>query len=217
MNEKKLKNRAMKSFWWGLLFWLSALMIYVGYAGKSETFMGVWLVVLLWSWKKHSDVQAEYGPTERLFSLGSIEIFNDVIEKYTTSDQKISVKCLEPYRKIFDFKTYPSKYIDYKIIVGDNEYALHDISKFIIDEDENIKRFYAAQASMKRATGKGGQSISDAMARQRDLRESRRVVIEFTDGTSYLLSSIDDVIAKEIENSLKQYHLKDANMKYESV
>lgn len=198
------KKRAMSSFWWGTLFWVSALMMYVGYVGKNETFIVVWLLILLWSWKKHSDVQAEYGPTEHLFTLGNIEIFNNVIEKYTTSDQKISVKCLEPYRKVFDFKTYPSKYIDYKILVGDNEYSFHDISKFIIDEDENIKRFYATQASIKRATGKGGQSISDAMARQRDLRETRRVIIEFKDGTSYFLSDIDMSIAKEIEKLLSE-------------
>lgn len=202
LSVEQRKKRAMKSFWWGTLFWLSVLMMYVGYAGKNEVFIAVWFVVLLWSWKKHSDVQAEYGPSERIFTLGNIEVFNDVIEQYTTSDQKILVKCLEPYRKVFDFKTYPTKYIDHKLVIGDKEYSLSDLSKFVIDEDESIKRFYAAQASMKRATGKGGQSISDAMARQRDLRETRRIIIEFMDGNSYLLSNVDDQIAKDIQTGL---------------
>lgn len=204
MTIEERKKRAMRSFWWGMLFWISAFMMYVGYAGKSEAFIAIWFIILLWSWKKHSDVQAEYGPTEHLFVLGNIEIFNDVLEKYTTSDQKISVQCIEPYRKVFDFKAYPSKYIDHKILVGDREYSLLDISKFIIDEDEHIKHFYATQASIKRATGKGGQSISDAMARQRDLRETRRVIIELKDGTSYFLSNIDMSIAKEIEKLLSE-------------
>lgn len=202
LSIEERKKRAMKSFWWGTLFWLSALMMYLGYAGKNETFIAVWFVILLWSWKKHSDVQAEYGPTEHLFTLGNIEVFNNVIEKYTTSERKISVKCLEPYRKIFDFKTYPTKYVDHKILVDDQEYSLRDVSKFIIDEDESIKQVYAAQASIKRATGRGGQSIADAMARQRDLRETRRIIIEFIDGSSYLLSNIDEKIAKDIETVL---------------
>lgn len=201
------KKRAMKSFWWGALFWLSVFMTYMSYKyGNSRLLMDIFKVIfpilIILSWKKHSDVQSEYGPSEQVLTLGNIEVFNDVVEKYTTSDQKILVKCLEPYRKVFDFKTYPTKYINHKILIGDKEYSLQDVSKYIIDEDENIKRFYAAQSSIKRATSKGGQSITDAMARQRDLRESRRIIIEFTDGNSYLLSNVGDYIAKEIEVAL---------------
>lgn len=204
LSIEQRKKRAMKSFWWGTLFWLSIFMTYMSYMyGNSRLLMDIFKVVfpilIIWSWKKHSDIQAEHGPLEQVFTLGNIEVYNDIIEKYTTSDQKIVVKCLEPYRKVFDFKTYPTKYIDHKILVADKEYSLRDLLKFIIDEDENIKRFYAAQSSMKRATSKGGQSIADAMARQRDLRASRRVIIEFNDGNSYLLSNIDENIAKDIE------------------
>lgn len=196
-----------KSLGWNALFWISVFMTFMSYGyGDSRLLMDIFRVIfpilIIWSWKKQSDIQSENGPTEHVFTLGNIEIFNDVLEQYTTSDQKISVKCLEPYRKVFDFKTYPSKYINHKILVGDREYSLHDISKFIIDEDENIKKFYAAQASIKRATGKGGQSIADAMARQRDLRETRRVIIEFKDDSSYLLSNVVDYIAKDIEAAL---------------
>lgn len=193
----------MKSFWWGILFWISAFMIYIGIAGKNEVFAIVWGVILLWSWKKHSDSEAEKEPKKRNFVLGQIEVFNEVLQKYTTSGEKVIVNCLEPFRKVYDFQSYPSKYIEHKIIIGEKEYSLTDLIRFVIDNDEGIMRHYATQASIKRAVGNGGQSISDAMARQRDLREARRLILEFTDGTSYLLSNVDEAIAKDIEKLLQ--------------
>lgn len=192
----------MKSFWWGALFWISALMIYIGVTGKSEAFALIWLGILLWSWKKHSDSEAEKEPKKRNFTLGQVEIFNEVLQKYTASEEKIIVNCLEPFRKVYDFKSYPSQYIEHKILVREKEYSPADLVRFVIDNDEGIMRHYATQASIKRATGNGGQSISDAIARQRDLREARRLLIEFTDGTSYLLSNVDESIAKDIEKLL---------------
>lgn len=83
-------------------------------------------------------------------------------------------------------------------MVEGKEYSIEDLSKFVITEDEKIMTHYAESAALKRANGRGGQSIADASARRRDLQESRRLEIAFNDGESYLLSEVYEPIAKEI-------------------
>lgn len=195
------KGTLKKYLGWGLLFWLSVGMVVVAFLTENIWLGMIFSVMLVWSWKKPDSIDGA-EPKQREFVLGKVENYNEVIQKYVTSDQAILVQCLEPHRKLFDFHSYPSKYERYKIFVGDKEYSIDDIAKFIIDDDEGIKRHYARQASIKNAIGRGGQSITDAMARQRDLREARRIIIEFNDATSYLLSNVDEAIAHEIEKSL---------------
>lgn len=194
------KGTLKKHLVWGGLFWLSVGMIVVAFLTENFWLGMIFGITLVWSWKKTDEIGFS-EPKQREFTLGKIEVFNDVIQKYITSDQKILVECLEPHRSSFDFKSYSTTYQNHKVIVGEKEYSIDDITKFIIDDDEGIKRHYAAQASIKSATGRGGH-ITDAMARARDLREARRVIIEFNDTTSYLLSNVDEAIAIDIEKSL---------------
>ncbi|MDD3770735.1 MAG: hypothetical protein PHV10_09015 [Sulfuricurvum sp.] len=195
------KGTLKKYLAWGALFWLSVGMVAVAFLTENIWLGMIFGVILMWSWKKTDSIEGA-EPKQREFILGKVENYNDVIQKYVTSNESILVQCLEPHRKLFDFQSYPSKYESYKFFVGDKEYSIDEISKFIIDDDEGIKRHYATQASIKSAVGRGGQSITDAMARQRDLREARRVILEFNNTTSYLLSNVDETIAKDIEKSL---------------
>lgn len=194
-----------KAIFWIAVIAFSGFMTFMSYAyGDSRALMDFFRVVFpvltIWGLKKYNDIEAEYGPRPREFVLGQVQVYNDVIEVYVTTDQKIMVECVEPFRKIFDFKTYPSKFEKHLIIIGEKRYPISELTKFILRDDESIAKHYAESAAQKRANGRGGQSITDAAARRRDLREARRLEVEFADGYSLLLSNVDEKIVKEIQS-----------------
>lgn len=193
-------------FWLAVIY-ISGFMSVMSYVyGDSRMIMDIFRIVFplltIWGLKKYSDIEAEYGPRPREFILGKIQVYNDVLESFTTTEQVVSIQCVEPFRKIFDFKKYPSKYEEYKIIIGNKEYSLSDITKFVIHNDQNIAVHYANIAALKRANGRGGQSISDAAARQRDLNTTRRLEMAFSDNTSYTLANLNQPVVNDMRGLL---------------
>lgn len=193
-----------KAIFWLVVIIVSGFMSFMTFAyGDGRALMNIFRVVFpvltIWGLKKYNDVEAEYGPRPRAFALGQVQVYNDILEAYTTTEQKIIVECVEPFRKIFDFKTYPSKYEHHMIVSGDNRYPLSALTKFILREDDSIAKHYADSAALKRANGRGGQSIADAAARRRDLHAARRLEVEFQDGESFLLANVDERIVKDIQ------------------
>lgn len=205
MEHAKINMRMMG---WTLVFLFSGFMTYMSYVyGDNSILMAVfkivWPALFLLSIKKYNDAEIETGPKNREYTLGTVESYNEVLGQYLPTDKKITVKCLEPVSKILDFKPKPTKFIDHKILVDGKEYSISDLTKFIILESESIKEFYAELGAKKRAVGNNGQTITDAMSRQRDLKETRRIQIGLHDGSFYSLCKVNEVIAKDIENMIK--------------
>ncbi len=127
------------------------------------------------------------------FELGNTLTYNPTLEKIINGNGYL----------IGFYKNENNNIISNLLIIDDknNTYTLNNITKFKIMEDHETSEYYRYQKDLDRATGNNGplNGIVSEMARARDVKAGRRLMICFSNGMEYVLKDVGD-FASTIQN-----------------
>ena len=137
--------------------------------------------------------------------LGQITEFNDVVQKFIKTNDKITVHAFQrdfTTKEIFTRSDTNLKYAykDISFVVKGHTYTIDEIKRFEITESESIKKSHEIDNTIN------GRSISSAAAYSRDLNESRRIVICFSNENCFVLSNVNNSLALSIQLAIIKKH-----------